>query len=331
MYKKAILLFIIVLISGCAQEKEFPEIKQEFEVQGLYWSSFSYYFEPGCYEWAYNEEQNQRVVEKARNAGANFLIIRAFYNGSEDGGIIGNTEEAKSYIKEAVKTAHKNGLGILLTPYLESREYQPSDYRWKLDEDKYTKLVLEWAGFAEENDIEMFSPGVEMNLIMEDDVLSGWFKEILPKIRDVYNGKITTIEQPGNDEWRILDENDVFEGYDCIGMTCFPWKEYEDGKVDIRSFEDYNEYVIDTAELVDDLADKYNINCTMVVPLGTDFWHGEYPNPNIISQSYEIGLDTLKEHDITGVFLHLWSSEHDHLGKNKEVEEMLNKRWTNTR
>ena len=62
--------------------------------------------------------------------------------------------------------------------------------------------------------------------------------------------------------------------------------------------------------------------------LGMDLWYGEMPAPDIRAQGYSIMLDVFREHDIDGVFLHLWASEHDHLGDNREVEDMLQGRWT---
>ena len=52
------------------------------------------------------------------------------------------------------------------------------------------------------------------------------------------------------------------------------------------------------------------------------------PSPEIRAEGYGIALDILKKHDITGVFLHLWASEHDQLGESRVVEDMLKKRWT---
>lgn len=97
----------------------------------------------------YNQESNLRIVLRAKNVGANYLYIRAFYNGTASGGVIGNDAEAESCLKEAIATAHDFGLGIFLAPYVESREYWITK-EWKLDEDIWTRIVLKWAKFAEE-------------------------------------------------------------------------------------------------------------------------------------------------------------------------------------
>jgi hypothetical protein len=324
---------IVFLYSHLQQEEyKFPEGKAEFDIQGLVWRTISYY-SPGSYKELYSQESNLRFILKAKNIGANYLLIRVFYNGSEEGGLIGNDTEAELYLKEAVSMAHGHGIKILLTPYVESRDYWVK--KSTLPEEVWTHTVLKWAKFAEENNVEMFAPGVEMSLILDEVKVGKWFKEILPEIRRVYSGKVITAEHYDIERWKILDEHNSFAGYDCIGLTIFPRKEY-DGVSDIRSFEDYREYVEDEARTMDMLSEKYNIECKLAVPLGLDYWKGSYPkNPlpdaTIIAEATDMGLDILKEHNFTGVFISHWASEPDHFGDSKEVENMLKKRWINTK
>lgn len=47
-----------------------------------------------------------------------------------------------------------------------------------------------------------------------------------------------------------------------------------------------------------------------------------------LSRCSEAALDTLRSHGVTGVSLHIWASEHDHLGEETDVEETLGERWT---
>ncbi len=173
-----------------------------------------------------------------------------------------------------------------------------------------------------------------MNLILDQRKVGAWFKEILPKIRNVYSGKVITAEHFDVDRWEILDEANSFEGYDCIGLTVFPRKEYE-GVSDIRSMEDYKEYVENEADIIDMLSKKYKIPCKLAVPIGLDYWKGSHqtsPNPeaNIVAIATNFGLNILKEHNFTGVFISHWASEPDHFGTRKDVEIMLKKRWTET-
>jgi hypothetical protein len=182
--------------------------------------------------------------------------------------------------------------------------------------------------FAEENNVEMFAPGIEMSLILSGDEAGEWYREILPKIREVYSGRVAIAEHPYVGMWEVLDSHGAFEGYDCISMTVFPWKKYEDSPWDIRSLEDYREDVKERAEIIDYLAEKYGVECRFVATLGMDVWQGAWPNATIRAEGYEAGLDVLRGYNLTGVFLFHWASEPDHLGDSEEVENMLSRRWT---
>jgi len=303
----------------------FPEPREEFKIQGLMWA-LAYYYHTGIYREFYNHWSNLRLIVKAKNVGANYLLVRAFYNGTQDGALIGDDEEAELCLREAIATAHNYGIKIFLTPFIDSAQFWPKR-RWELSKELWTNVVLKWAKFAEENEVELFAPGVEMSLIMDADEAGEWFKAILPKIREVYNGKIATAEHPYIGRWETLDRHSAFAGYDCIGMAIFPWKDY-DGEIDIRSFEDYENDVRERAKIIAGLARKYKIDCKIAATLGMDFWQGSEPNATIRARGYEIALNVFKEYNFTGVFLHRWESDSDAGGK--EVENMLRRRWTET-
>jgi len=304
----------------------FPIPKKEFLIQGLTWRTYAYYYGPGIYKDGYSKDRNIEFIKKAKMVGANYLFLRAFYNGTKTGEVIGDDKEAEKYLRQAIRAAHYYGIKILFAPYVESRDYWGSK-RWRLSERVWTQKVLKWAKFAQENKVEMFAPGVEMNLIFDKKTGGRWIKEILPKIKKVYSGKIVTAEHFDVERWKVLDQANALFGYDCLGFTVFPRKEYK-GKSVIRSLEDCREYIEHEAEIIDALSKKYNIKCKLAVPIGLDFWQGGEPSPQILTQNYQIALDIFKEHNFSGVFLHLWASEPDHLGVSQDVENMLKKRWT---
>ncbi len=106
-------------------------------------------------------------------------------------------------------------------------------------------------------------------------------------------------------------------------MAIYPWKEYDDDQWDIKSFEDYRDGLKEKAEIINYLAEKYDIDCKFAATLGMDVWQREWPNATIRAQGYEIGLDVLKDYNLTGVFLHIWASEPDHLGIAKKLKICL--------
>ena len=326
MKRLIIIGLLLVFVCGCVHY-EYPQIKKEFEIQGLTARTFSYYYDENIYS-AYNSKDNARLIDKARNSGANYLLIRAFYNGTSDGGLVGDEEKAMKSLEKMISSAHENGLKIFLAPYVESRDY--NNKRWVLDSKIWASAVLRWAEFAEQNNVEMFCPGVEMNLILGQEA-GIYMKQILPEIRKIYSGKIITAEQYDVENWKIIDDAGAFAGYDCIGLTLFPRKEY-DRISDMKSIEDYIGYVENEASVIDMLSEKYNIKCKLAVPMGLDFWKGSYdyspvPAAEDVAAAADIGLDILKQHNFTGVFISHWASEHDHFQDNTAVEQMLRNRW----
>jgi hypothetical protein len=323
----SVVLAAVILLGGCGRAAEpFPEGSGEFDIQGLTFRSIAYYYFPGIYESLYNPEDNLRLITKAKNAGGNYLLVRAFYNCDEQGNLIGDDEEAEASLREAIATAHAYGMKVFLTPFVESMEFWPVR-KWELSVEAWTETVLKWARFAQENGVEMFAPGFEMGLIMDKEDAAAWFAAILPQIREVYGGRVAFAEIPWGEPWDYIDGAGAFAGYDCAGITIFPWKDY-DGTSDIRSFEDITSFVEDRAARLDEVASKYGTEYRFVATLGLDFWQGEEPAPDILALAYDISLDVLLEHDIDGVFLHLWASEDDQLPGREEVEDMLRFRWT---
>lgn len=124
------------------ESREFPDRRAEFEIQGLTWRTIAYYYYPGIYKDIYNPKDDLRLIAKARKAGANYLLVRAFYNVSKSGELIGDEQEAKMRLKEAITTAHDNSIKIFLTPFIESMEFWPQR-KWELSKEDWTKVVLE--------------------------------------------------------------------------------------------------------------------------------------------------------------------------------------------
>ncbi len=309
-----------LVVAGTAEDND------ALQVRGLTWRTIAYYYHPGIYRQIYNEQSNRRLLAKAEAVGANWLLVRAFYDGTESGGLIGNDEEAQEALREAIAAAHARGFKIFLSPYVDSHDYWVLK-RWTLDGEVWAQTVLAWAQFAQDNHVEMFAPGVEMSLIFDADTVGEWLRQILPQIRAAYEGQIVTAEHPYIGCWEILDQHQAFEGYDGIGMTIFPWKRYADGTHGIRSFEDFVADVRERSRIINFLGDKYGIEYRFVATLGMDFWQGSQPDPITRAQGYGLALDVLAQADLTGVFLHLWASEPDHLGVSTAVEDMLMSRW----
>lgn len=330
---RTVAYFVVGLLFGLAvmqpgpknePQVVFPEPVEEFDVRGLVMRTIAYYT-PDIYQSLYDDASNERLIEKARMTGANWLLMRAFYNSTADGELIGDDGEAEAALRRAVDAAHEGGMKVFLAPFVESKEFWP-ERRWTLSPDDWTEKVLAWARFAEENGVELFSPGFEMALIFDEEEIGGWYSEILPRVREVYSGRVAFVEVPYGRQWENLDGLGVLEDYDCVGVTVFPWEDY-DGVQDIRDMGDLRVYVEEQADIMVELGERYG-KSLLVATLGMDLWYGDMPNATMRAEGYQVSLDVLNDYDIEGVFLHIWASEHDHLGDETDVEEMLRERWT---
>ena len=322
----ALVMGALLLYRWSPPAEEAPEGVHEFAVQGVMARTIAYYYFPGIYGSLYDADSNQRLVSKAKACGADFVLLRAFYNCTGEGVLVGDTEEAKEGLRAIIEEAHREGLGVFLSPFVESMEFWPEP-RWTLGAEAWTPLVVEWAGFAEENGVEMFAPGFEMALILDAEEAEAWFPDVLPRIREVYSGMVGFAEIPYGVQWERLNGSRVFDGYDFAGITIFPWEDY-DGVHDMRSLDDMRDHVESQAMLLEKIGECYGFDELYVATLGMDFWHGVMPSAEMRANGYEVALDTLSNHDVTGVFLHIWASEHDHLGDAADVEDMLRARWT---
>jgi len=306
--------------------EEYPQPSGEFEIQGLMWSPIAYYYNPFIYQSVYNPIANANVINDVKMNGSDYVLMKAFYSGNAEGEILGDEEDLEPRLVEAIESAHENNLKVLLIPFVDSHDYWVLK-EWTLAPDDWTQVVLKWARFAEENDVEMFCPGVEMNLIFDDEESGVWMKEILPQIREVYSGLVTTAEHPYLDKWENVDNAGGFAGYDCVGMAVFPVRKYEGNEWDIRSMDDLREEFEKDAQMVTDTAETNGIDCKLVVPFGVDFWNGEYPDAEKRAEMYNMGLDVFREYDFTGVFFQIWQSESDFPNVSEEVGGMLQERW----
>jgi hypothetical protein len=142
-----------------------------------------------------------------------------------------NTVFLQSFAGEAtvVQTAHRNGLKVALTLAIMGFDTpQAAD----LDLETFNSDIVKLAKFAEKYGVEFFAPANEPEKIFGKDT-SRWAQEILPNIKEVYNGEII---------WKGADISGVdLTGYDYIGfriglphgMTSDKYSRHVDQKLDI--------------------------------------------------------------------------------------------------
>ena len=133
--------------------------------------------------------------------------------------------ESEKQIRNAINEFHKNGIRVFLiiNPAHPDFGINPfsSEASGKPLLDKITSIVLKWANISEMYGIEIFCPANEPQLLSyqkEKDV-SDWAQELLPKLREIYHGKIGFRVQNMAEGFAVYN----LTGYDYVvfgGLTC---------------------------------------------------------------------------------------------------------------
>lgn len=115
-----------------------------------------------------------------------------------------------------IQTAYRNGLRVGLTmgkcTFVKLEE---------IDLEAWNSKVVELAKLAEEHEVELFAPMNEPEVLFGPSASAEWGQEILPKIREVYHGKIVWKGGAVGDIHPDPGQPDQtnFSGYDYIGFT----------------------------------------------------------------------------------------------------------------
>lgn len=135
-------------------------------------------------------------------------------------------------MKKIITDAHLSGNKIMLKPHIFVENVgwagtlSFNAKNWYLWEANFTKRILDFAKFAEENKIEMFCIGVELKSATARNPL--FFKQLIIKIRKVYKGKLTYAANWDNYQkvkfWKDLDFIGI-DGYFPISLKKSPTKE----------------------------------------------------------------------------------------------------------
>jgi len=128
----------------------------------------------------------------------------------------GDTPTMES-LKHAVETCHKIGLRVMIKPHVDPRtdeariNIMPSE-AWF---DSYEEFILRYAVFSQENNVEMFSIGTEL----EATTFSAWaerWNRVIDKTKEVYDGVLTY-----SANWTEYKEVPFWDKMDFIGIDAY--------------------------------------------------------------------------------------------------------------
>ena len=120
-------------------------------------------------------------------------------------------------LEHAIETCHTLGLRVMLKPHVDPRtdeariNIMPSD-AWF---DSLEEFTLRYAYFAQENNVEMFSVGTEL----EATTFSAWahrWDQLIDKVKEVYDGVLTY-----SANWTEYKEVPFWDKMDFIGIDAY--------------------------------------------------------------------------------------------------------------
>jgi hypothetical protein len=202
----------------------------------------------------------------------------------------------KEIIINNIQDAHENGLRVGLTlvswnPLLEM----------EIDKELLNAKIIEYARLAEEYDVELFAPMGEPEKVFGKETAK-WGQEILPRIKEVYHGQITSkgigIGLPAreltNEFFRELAEQPPgqFAGYDYIGFSPMISPE-------IQTLEEYSEYVENALKYT--LAQAERDGCKGVIITEFGVLDGHFLSKEESARAHEIVLEKGKD-KVVGFF-----------------------------
>lgn len=224
-------------------------------------------------------------LDKAEEAGINTLAFQIGYWVNEQGelSLLPGTRE---FFADFIDEAHSRGFKIWLNPEILHKVDSggPSEMRRMPEEwientdllENFKEAIVETAKFAEEHDVEIFSPSSEMHVNIGGNRNRKLLAEIKPRIDAVYTGKICLRgEWPGSD----LSE------YSCYGPT-----------IDIPKTEEEKTLL---TERIEEKTEDKDIELIMGELWEGNDWQG---SPEDAKRGFEMGL-AAAEGKVSSVFI----------------------------
>ena len=258
-----------------------------FLTLSIFLYSFFFFTQPkirykgfGWYGYLADDEINEKSIQLIKKLGGNAININVYYEynpKNETFILLSNLTK----LKEKIELAHKNGLIVFLSPFANLVDGRPTAnqiHKPKKFLSQAKNISLQLAKFAAQNKVEIFAVWNELGLAFFDSpnstsLTNEWLQEVRKEVKKFYKGILTTKEgvQLG------LYENYNFSGYDCIGLTFYPFTDSfaKDPFTNItyagvRSLEEYEEVVKKEYERIERLKEKFGIKCVILGEIGID-------------------------------------------------------------
>ena len=169
--------------------------------------------------------QNEIVPMLETNANWVTLMPFAFMRTISDTTIHFNSErqwigERKEGIEKASSVFKENKIKIMLKPQIwiprgfTGHILMKKEEEWKSLEENYEKFILFYAKIAQEQNIDLFCIGTELNTFVTNR--SSFWNTLIVKIKKVYKGKLTYAEN-----WDTYQNVPFLKKLDYIGIDAY--------------------------------------------------------------------------------------------------------------
>lgn len=164
--------------------------------------------------------------DRIRELGVNTVSVSVEYSIDKDATPLLNNE---SQLISNIAKAKEKGFAVLVAPnFVGASGHNFKEEGINITRDEYLKIseeiALKWAEFAEKYKVEFFAPQNEFNGMIganftQNDaevaqITSDWHRRVLPKIKEVYSGKLLM-------KLSAIQDGIDAKGYDFVGITVF--------------------------------------------------------------------------------------------------------------
>jgi len=177
---------------------------------------------------ASREQVVQKHIEPIKAIHANYAAVMpfGFIERLDHPEILYNTKrqwfgETLEGVKQYIDMLHKNNIHVMLKPqiWVWHGEYtghlkMSTEEDWKTLEDSYRNFIVDFAQLAEEENVEMFCIGTELEQFTKSR--PDFWNSLITEIRTVYKGKLTYAAN-----WDEYKRISFWEELDYIGVDAY--------------------------------------------------------------------------------------------------------------
>ncbi len=294
MDKKEIAKIILILLISFLLFSSSTIQKEKIKFKGFGW-----------YGYLADDELTVESIREIKKLGGNAVNINIYYE-YEPSTSTFILRSNLTKLEEKIELAHRYGLNVFLSPFVNLVGGYPTAAMISKPKEFLSgakNISVKIAEFAQKNNVEIYGVWNELGLALlkfsnSTNLTNEWLQDVRQEVRKIYKGILTTKEGVQLDLYR----NYNFSGYDCIGLTFYPfttsfakdpYRNYT--YAGIESLEEYEKVVKKELENIEELKKKFDIGCVILGEIGIDVIGGEFvgndeKSKEIRAKAYEIVL-----------------------------------------